>query len=105
MEESKKEHPLPQDREAHQVLPQGHSGILGFMQDFRLRKEANVSVFKRGSIYYYEFLYRGQRYRESTRLTNKTAALRVEALRKADVLKGRGFWVCCGVFGCWLSEG
>lgn len=64
------------------------------MQDFRLRKEANVSVFKSGGIYYYEFCYRGQRYRESTRLTNKTTALRVEALRKADVLQGRVLVEC-----------
>ena len=48
-----------------------------------------MSVFKRGGYYYYEFTFRGQRHRQSTRMTNKTAALRVEALKKADLLRGR----------------
>ena len=41
-----------------------------------------------------QFSYRGQRYRESAKLTNKTAALRIEALRKADLLKGRVLVQC-----------
>ena len=53
-----------------------------------------MSVYERGGVYYYEFVHRGQRYREITRLTNKTSALRVEALRKADVLQGRVLFEC-----------
>ena len=41
-----------------------------------------MSVFKRGSVYWYEFCYNGHRVRESTRLKNKNAALRVETLRR-----------------------
>ena len=53
-----------------------------------------MSVFKRGGVYYYEFTYRGQRVRESTGLTNKTAASRAETLRKADLLEGRARIEC-----------
>jgi hypothetical protein len=49
-----------------------------------------MSVFKRGGVYWYEFYFNGQRYRESTGLNNKTAALRAEAIRKAELAEGRG---------------
>jgi integrase len=48
-----------------------------------------MSVYKRGGVYWYDFVFRGQRFRESTRLTNKTVALRVEAIRKAELAEGR----------------
>ena len=48
-----------------------------------------MSVYKRGGVYSYEFWFRGQRYRESTGLNNKTAALRAEAIRKAELAEGR----------------
>jgi integrase len=48
-----------------------------------------LSVFKRGSVYWYDFWFKGRRVRETTRLTNKTAALRLEAVKKADLAQGR----------------
>jgi len=48
-----------------------------------------MSVFKRGSVYWYEFCYNGRRVRESTRLNNKTAALRAETLRRAELVLGK----------------
>jgi integrase len=48
-----------------------------------------VSAFKRGGVYHFEFLFEGQRHRGSTRLTNRTAVLRVEAMRKAALAEGR----------------
>lgn len=48
-----------------------------------------MSVFKRGGVYWYEFWFRGQRLRDSTGLNNKTAALRAEAIRKAELAEGR----------------
>jgi integrase len=49
-----------------------------------------MSVFKRGSVYWYEFWDRGRRVRESTRLKNKTAALRAEMLRRTELVLGKG---------------
>lgn len=48
-----------------------------------------MSVFKRGGVYWYDFWFKGRRVRETTRLANKTAALRMEAVRKADLAQGR----------------
>lgn len=52
-----------------------------------------MSVFKRGGVYWYEFWFQGLRYRASTGLNNKTAALRVEAIRKAELAEGRAGFV------------
>jgi integrase len=48
-----------------------------------------MSVYKRGGVYWYDFWFQGQRYRQSTGLNNKTAALRAEAIRKAELAEGR----------------
>ena len=48
-----------------------------------------MSVFKRGNVYWYEFTFRGQRIRESTGLTNKTAAQQAESIRRAGLAEGR----------------
>jgi integrase len=48
-----------------------------------------LSVYKRGGVYSYEFWFRGQRIRESTGLSNRTAACRAEAIRKAELAEGR----------------
>jgi integrase len=48
-----------------------------------------LSVYKRGGVYWYEFQFHGQRYRESTRLNNKTAAERAESIHKAALAEGR----------------
>jgi integrase len=48
-----------------------------------------MSVYKRGGVYWYEFWFQGQRFRVSTGLSNKGAALRAEAIRKAELAEGR----------------
>src|SRR5713226_5984605 len=53
------------------------------------RKETDISVYKRGTVYWYEFWFRGHRIRESTGLTNKVAAQQAEAIRKAGVAEGK----------------
>ena len=46
-------------------------------------------IYKRGSIWWYEFLFQGRRIRESSGFTNKTAALRAESKRKSELLDRR----------------
>lgn len=48
-----------------------------------------MSVYKRGGVYWYDFWFEGQRYRASTKLNNKRAALRAEAICKAALAEGR----------------
>lgn len=48
-----------------------------------------MSVYKRGGVYWYDFWFHGQRYQQSTGLNNKTAALRAEAIHKAELAEGR----------------
>lgn len=48
-----------------------------------------MSVFERGGVYWYDFWFQGQRYRGPTKLTNKTAAQNVEAIRRAELAQGR----------------
>jgi integrase len=48
-----------------------------------------MSVYKRGGVYWFDFWFQGQRYRQTTGLNNKTAALRAEAIRKAELAEGR----------------
>lgn len=48
-----------------------------------------MSVYKRGGVYWYDFWFQGERCQESTGLRNKTAALRAEAIRKAELAEGR----------------
>ena len=39
-------------------------------------------IYKRGNVYWFQFVYNGVRYRESTGLTHKAEAMRVEARKK-----------------------
>jgi integrase len=48
-----------------------------------------MSVYKRGGVYWYDFWFRGIRYRESTGLTNKNAATDAESIRRAELAEGR----------------
>jgi integrase len=50
-----------------------------------------VSIFKRPNspYWWYEFLFDGVRYRRSTRLKNKTAAVRAEAVHRAQLAQSR----------------
>jgi len=47
-----------------------------------------VAVFKRGSNWHYEFEFKGQRIRESTRQGNKRVAEQTEAARRIQLAKG-----------------
>ncbi len=48
-----------------------------------------MSVYKRGGVYWYDFWFRGIRYRESTGLANKNAATDAESIRRAELAEGR----------------
>ena len=50
-----------------------------------------MAVYRRGenNIWWYEFQFQGRRIRESSGFTNKTAALRAEAKRRADLVDRR----------------
>ena len=46
-------------------------------------------IYKRGKVYWYKFVYNGVQYRGSTHLTHKTAAMRMEARKKTDIVMGK----------------
>jgi hypothetical protein len=48
-----------------------------------------MAVYRRGKIWWYKFRFEGRRIQESSGCTNRTAALRSEAKRKADLLDRR----------------
>jgi len=48
-----------------------------------------MSVFKRGDVYWYSFVFDGHRIRESTKFSNLTAARRAETIRRAELAEGR----------------
>lgn len=48
-----------------------------------------MAVFRRGKIWWYEFKFERRRVQESSGFTNKTAAMRAESKRKADLLDRR----------------
>lgn len=48
-----------------------------------------MSLYKRGGVYWYDFWFGGRRFRQSTGLRNKTAALRAEAIREAELAEGK----------------
>jgi integrase len=47
-----------------------------------------MSLFKRGKIYWYEFEFKGKRYRKTTHLTNEREAQKIEAARYTQLAKG-----------------
>ena len=46
-------------------------------------------IYKRGNVYWFQFVYNGVRYRESTGLTHKAEAMRVEARKKTEIIMGK----------------
>src|ERR1700723_2032375 len=55
----------------------------------RYEENLAMTVYRRGDIWWYEFEFQSRRIRESSGFTNKTAALRAEAKRKADLIDRR----------------
>lgn len=49
-----------------------------------------MAVFKRGKVWWYDFRFGGSRIRESTKATTRAEALQAEAIRKAELVQGRG---------------
>src|SRR6185437_7228010 len=49
------------------------------------RKVGQMSVFRRGDIFWYEFVFRGQRIRESTGSRSKTLAVKAERRRRREL--------------------
>ena len=62
-----------------------------------------MSVFKRGGFYYYEFTFKGRRVKASTRLTNKQAAVQLEAQRRTELVQGR-MTVAAPLFSVFVKE-
>lgn len=48
-----------------------------------------MAIYRRGKIWWYSFEFQGKRVQESSGFTNKTAALRVEAKRRSELLDRR----------------
>ena len=66
-----------------------------------------MSVYKRGGVCWYEFIFSGRRIRETTGLVNRNAALRAESIRKAELAEGRAGIVRpppCPVFEDFVTE-
>jgi integrase len=47
-----------------------------------------MAIYKRGGVYWYEFVFNGNRVRESTNTGNQNAARQIEAARKTALAKG-----------------
>jgi len=47
-----------------------------------------MAVYKRGGVWWYHFVFRGERVQESTKQGNKRVAEQMEAARKTQVAKG-----------------
>ena len=47
-----------------------------------------MSIYKRGSVYWYKFMWSGELIRESTRQTNQNTARQMEATHRASLAKG-----------------
>ena len=89
---SEERYSLFENRSCREIRSGGRSSTPRGLQGFCLRskrKEAELSVYKRGGVYSYEFWFSGRRIRKSTGLTNRTAALRAESIRKAELAEGR----------------
>jgi hypothetical protein len=48
-----------------------------------------MAIYRRGKIWWFSFEFQGRRVQESSGFTNKTAALRVEAKRRSELLDRR----------------
>jgi integrase len=49
---------------------------------------SSMSLYKRGDIWWYEFVFAGERFRESTKQSNKRIAEQMEAARRTQLAKG-----------------
>ncbi len=47
-----------------------------------------MSIFKRSTTYWYEFVFRGQRIRKSTRQRNRNTARELEAAHRSALVRG-----------------
>jgi integrase len=54
----------------------------------KLGKEVEMSIFKRGRIYWYKFNFNGEAIRESTRQTNQHTARQMESAHRTSLAKG-----------------
>ena len=48
-----------------------------------------MSIYKRGRIYWYKFMWNGEVVRESTRQTNQNTARQMEGAHRASLAKGK----------------
>jgi hypothetical protein len=47
-----------------------------------------VTIYKRGGVYWYEFMFAGRRIRESSGATNQQTARSAESKRRLDLVEG-----------------
>src|SRR5215472_11621745 len=48
-----------------------------------------MSIFKRGNVYWFHFIFDGRHYQQSTKQGNKTVARQIEASVRSDLAKGK----------------
>jgi len=51
-------------------------------------READMSIYKRGKVYWYKFMWSGEMVRESSRQTNRNTARQMEGAHRAALAKG-----------------
>jgi hypothetical protein len=47
-----------------------------------------MAIYKRGDVYWYEFVFRGERIRDSSHTGNKEAARQIEAAHRVRLARG-----------------
>ena len=47
-----------------------------------------MALYKRGDVWWFEFVFNGDRVRESTQVSNRRAAEQIEAARRTQLAKG-----------------
>src|SRR5882672_8111986 len=60
----------------------------GQRQEAASETRCEVSLYKRGEVYWYKFMFNGQRIRESTRQGNDKVARQMEAAHRTSLAKG-----------------
>ena len=58
------------------------------LHDSQSQGDGRMSIFKRGRIYWYKFMWNGEAIRESTRQTNKVLARNIESAHRTSLAKG-----------------
>src|SRR5215472_6211074 len=66
----------------------GHGSRKGYKTTSLEREEETMSVFKRGSVYWFDFVRNGVRYQQSTKVRNRRDAEAIEDAYKTNLARG-----------------